>query len=134
MKPILSLKKWSLLALAGSLVLLSGKAWAWSSCENDGWYGRASRRGYSWQVYSGVHRPHRHWAYHNVYVTYQPIYPMSASAPVYEETVVINVPNANGSYTPVTLRRQGGTYIGPRGELYMSMPTVDQLRAVYGLQ
>ena len=51
-----------------------------------------------------------------------------------DDTVVINVPNDNGSYTPVTLRRMGGSYVGPRGEYYITLPTVDQLKAVYGLK
>jgi hypothetical protein len=50
------------------------------------------------------------------------------------ETVVINVPNPNGSYTPVTLRRSGGTTIGPRGEHYDQEPTIEQLQALYGLK
>ena len=47
-------------------------------------------------------------------------------------TVVINVTNTNGSITPVTLQRQGGEYIGPKGEHYTQMPTPEQLRPVYG--
>lgn len=47
--------------------------------------------------------------------------------------VTINVTNSNGSITPVTLRRQGVVYIGPRGETYTSMPTQEQLKqAGYG--
>ena len=52
-----------------------------------------------------------------------------ASAP---GTVTINVPNANGSFTPVTLVKQGNGYIGPQGEYYSGNPTVDQLKALYG--
>jgi uncharacterized protein YcfJ len=48
-------------------------------------------------------------------------------------TVTINVNNSNGSITPVTLRRQGAVYIGPRGETYTAMPTQEQLKqAGYG--
>ena len=47
-------------------------------------------------------------------------------------TVIINVTNSNGSITPVTLTRQGGSYVGPRGEQYTSLPTEEQLRKVYG--
>ncbi len=44
------------------------------------------------------------------------------------------IQNSNGSRTPVLLRMtEGGQYIGPRGEYYPSMPTEEQLRAVYGL-
>jgi outer membrane lipoprotein SlyB len=47
-------------------------------------------------------------------------------------TVVINVSNSNGSITPVTLRRQGNLYVGPKGEFYPQLPTEAQLRQVYG--
>jgi hypothetical protein len=48
-------------------------------------------------------------------------------------TVTINVTNSNGSITPVTLRKQGVVYIGPRGETYTTLPTQEQLkRAGYG--
>jgi hypothetical protein len=47
-------------------------------------------------------------------------------------TVTINVPNSNGSYTPVTLVKKDNGYIGPQGEYYSGNPTVEQLRALYG--
>jgi hypothetical protein len=48
-------------------------------------------------------------------------------------TVTINITNSNGSITPVTLRKQGVVYIGPRGETYPTMPTQEQLKqAGYG--
>jgi len=43
-------------------------------------------------------------------------------------TVTVNVTNSNGSVTPVTLRKQGVGYIGPKGEYYNSLPTSEQLR------
>jgi uncharacterized protein YcfJ len=47
--------------------------------------------------------------------------------------VTINITNSNGSVSPVTLRRQGAVYIGPRGETYTNIPTQEQLRqAGYG--
>ena len=52
----------------------------------------------------------------------------------YANTLVVNIRNSNGSYTPVTLRRVGNVYVGPRGEQYLSVPTEEQLRAVYGLE
>lgn len=49
-----------------------------------------------------------------------------------QQTVWIT--NSNGSRTPVTLRMgSGGTWTGPRGEVYTSMPTEAQLRPLYGL-
>ncbi|MCX5697242.1 MAG: hypothetical protein NTU54_04665 [Candidatus Omnitrophica bacterium] len=48
------------------------------------------------------------------------------------ETVVINVPNSGGGYTPVTLIKYKTGYIGPQGEYYEGHPTVKQLRVFYG--
>ncbi|UCF00507.1 MAG: hypothetical protein JSV82_08485 [Planctomycetota bacterium] len=49
-------------------------------------------------------------------------------------TVTINITNPNGSITPVTLRKQGLGYIGPKGEYYSKLPTEEQLKqAGYGL-
>ena len=48
------------------------------------------------------------------------------------ETVTVNVPNTNGSYTAVTLVRRSNGFVGPQGELYTEFPTVEQLRLLYG--
>ncbi len=48
------------------------------------------------------------------------------------EAVTINIPNKNGSFTPVTLVRQSNGFIGPQGEYYPDRPTVEQLRVLYG--
>jgi len=56
----------------------------------------------------------------------------TAAAQEQANTVVINVTNSNGSITPVTLKRQGNLYIGPKGEQYTALPTEEQLRKVYG--
>ncbi len=48
------------------------------------------------------------------------------------DTVTINVPNNNGGYTAVVLRRSGDGYVGPQGEYYAQLPSTDQLRAIYG--
>ena len=48
------------------------------------------------------------------------------------DTVTINVPNSNGSYTAVNLIRHDNGYIGPQGEYYPDHPTVEQLKALYG--
>lgn len=44
----------------------------------------------------------------------------------------ISVQNSNGSFTPVTLSRAGSQWVGPRGEYYDDLPSVGQLRPVYG--
>jgi uncharacterized protein YcfJ len=48
-------------------------------------------------------------------------------------TVVVNVTNSNGSITPVILRRSGNMYIGPKGEQYMTLPTAETLKPLYGI-
>ena len=53
-------------------------------------------------------------------------------APPQPATVTVNIQNSNGSLTPVTLHPVGSQWVGPRGEYYDSMPTVGQLRPVYG--
>jgi len=48
------------------------------------------------------------------------------------QTITINVPNTNGSFTPVKLVKYKDGYVGPQGEYYPGNPTVDQLRVLYG--
>ena len=47
-------------------------------------------------------------------------------------TMTINVQNSNGSMTPVTLRQVGVQWVGPKGEYYDNLPTIGQLRPIYG--
>jgi hypothetical protein len=49
-----------------------------------------------------------------------------------QSMVSVWITNSNGSQIEVKLRRSGPNYIGPRGEVYSTMPTEDQLRQVYG--
>ncbi|KPK45272.1 MAG: hypothetical protein AMJ65_00310 [Phycisphaerae bacterium SG8_4] len=50
-----------------------------------------------------------------------------------EQEVVIQIQNDNGSMTPVVLKKEGGSYVGPNGEHYDRLPTAEQLKPVYGL-
>jgi len=50
-----------------------------------------------------------------------------------EQEVVIQIHNENGSLTPVVLKKEGSTYVGPNGEHYKRLPTAEQLKPVYGL-
>jgi hypothetical protein len=47
------------------------------------------------------------------------------------DTVTVNVPNDNGGYTTVVLKRSGNGFIGPQGEYYDQVPTTEQLKAMY---
>jgi len=54
---------------------------------------------------------------------------------VEDQTVLVWITNDNGSKTEVRLvRTADGGYTGPKGEYYSSMPTEEQLKALYGLQ
>ena len=55
-----------------------------------------------------------------------------AAAQQAANTVTVNITNSNGSITPVVLRRQGNLWVGPKGEQYMSLPTPEDLKPVYG--
>lgn len=111
------MKKILTLMVAGVVLASTGNAWAHENCYRfDRHGGRRYHRGLQ------------------VYYTVAPVRYQEVACAVPGNTVVINVANPNGSYTPVTLRQEGGTYVGPRGERYLHMPTEEQLREVYGLK
>jgi hypothetical protein len=63
--------------------------------------------------------------------------PVMAAPPVIltptpQESLTINIPNSNGSFTPVIVTRKGSGYVGPQGEYYPEHPSVEQLKALYG--
>ena len=49
-----------------------------------------------------------------------------------QNSITMWITNSNGSKVPVKLRKDGPNFIGPRGEIYQSMPTEEQLKMVYG--
>ena len=53
-------------------------------------------------------------------------------APVAQDTFMVNVPNNNGGYTTVVIKKSGNGFVGPQGEFYSQFPTVAQLRVMYG--
>ncbi|MFH1209145.1 MAG: DUF6515 family protein [Candidatus Omnitrophota bacterium] len=84
-----------------------------------------------------------YYYYNNAYYVKQPagytvVTPppsvVSSNAPAIEapeKTIVVTVPNPNGSYIPVTLQKYSDGYVGPNGEFYPDYPTIDQLKAMY---
>jgi hypothetical protein len=48
------------------------------------------------------------------------------------DSVTVNVPNSNGGYTAVVLKRSGNGFVGPQGEYYDQVPSTEQLQAMYG--
>lgn len=57
--------------------------------------------------------------------------PAAPPPPPAADTYVVNIPNARGTYTAVTLKRAGNGFIGPQGEYYPEFPRVDQLKLMY---
>jgi len=45
---------------------------------------------------------------------------------------VVNVPNSNGSYTSVKIKKKADGFVGPQGEYYPKFPKVEQLQVMYG--
>jgi hypothetical protein len=68
----------------------------------------------------------------HVVVTPAPVVIVGAGAPVQDVAITVWITNSNGSQTAVRLTREGGWYVGPRGEYYSEMPTNEQLRVAYG--
>jgi len=48
-----------------------------------------------------------------------------------QDTFPVNIPNGNGSYTTVVIKKSGNGYVGPQGEFYSKFPTVAQLKTMY---
>ncbi len=60
------------------------------------------------------------------------VQPPTVIEPEAPDSFTINIPNKQGGYTAVTLRRSGSGFIGPQGEFYTQFPTVYQLQTIYG--
>ena len=114
------MKNWLFLGLAvGGLILNA------STAEASSWRHRYT---------GGCERDSFHWSTSICYPSERVRYVRVVEAAPVDNSIVVNIPNDNGSYTPVTLRRTGGVYVGPRGEQYLNMPTTEQLKSVYGLK
>lgn len=50
----------------------------------------------------------------------------------HKKSFVVNVPNSNGSYTPVKIKKKAEGFVGPQGEYYPKFPKVEQLEVMYG--
>ena len=48
-----------------------------------------------------------------------------------QEEFTVNVPNPQGGYTAVNIKRSGAGFVGPQGEFYSEFPKVQQLRVMY---
>ena len=119
----------SLFIAAGlALASIPSAADAASCFPTRGRYGRSS---YFWieSRFGGPCSYSREFSHWN-----QPRYVIvEAPQTIAPQSIVINVPNKNGSFTPVTLQiAHNGTYIGPEGEVYPTRPTMEQLQQMYG--
>ena len=104
-------------------------------------YGHSGRHGYF--SYDSCDEPFYRWTpRRGLFVSFVSMYlpapqvlvqPAAYTVAAVPTTMVVNVPNRNGSYTPVKLQVAGnGTYIGPQGEVYPTQPTMEQLKEMYG--
>lgn len=61
-----------------------------------------------------------------------PVAPVTAPASVQQDnTYDVHIPNGNGSYTVVRLKKLENGFLGPQGEFYSDHPTEAQLKARY---
>ena len=67
-----------------------------------------------------------------VTVVQPPVVVVNQALPDVPDSITINIPNQNGGFTAVTLRKSGNGFIGPQGEFYTTFPSVNQLKVVYG--
>lgn len=61
--------------------------------------------------------------------------PSASARPDYRgqnDTIVVRVPSAQGGVVPVYLTRTPSGFVGPRGEYYPSLPSVETLSNFYG--
>ena len=54
-----------------------------------------------------------------------------AAIPDTQNEFTVNIPNSQGGYTAVTLKRSGKGFTGPQGEFYPEFPKVEQLKTMY---
>ena len=48
-----------------------------------------------------------------------------------DESITINIPNGQGGYSSVIIKRSGSGFVGPQGEYYPEFPKVSQLQTMY---
>jgi hypothetical protein len=58
--------------------------------------------------------------------------PVAMVPEVMQNEFSVNVPNAHGGYTTVTVKRSGNGFVGPQGEFYSEFPKITQLQVMYG--
>ncbi len=49
-----------------------------------------------------------------------------------QDIITVNIPNVQGGYTAISLKRTEKGFIGPQGELYTEFPKIEQLKVIYG--
>jgi len=92
--------------------------------------------GYPFYVYNGAYYKHTPQGY----VVVNNPYPMrgknngqlnTVATVSTDDIITLNIPNAQGGYTTVILKRSGDGFIGPQGEYYKSFPKIKQLITMY---
>jgi len=67
------------------------------------------------------------------YIDGQPyVVPIPAAPVAQQNEFVVNIPNKQGGYNAVVIKRSGSGFVGPQGEYYPEFPKVFQLELMYG--
>lgn len=122
------------------LIVWPGTCFGWRYYGEYGdnyWYYHGSGRDYPYSLYIDDY-------YNPRYVRYvtlgpglinEPLAPLTQiNAPpvAFPEQFTVNIPNKDGSYTAVVIRKSGNGFVGPQGEFYPEFPKVFQLEIMYG--
>lgn len=93
--------------------------------------------GYRYSVYNGVYYKHTFNGYEVVNRPQLAVVKNIVTSKVTatagtDEVITLNIPNNQGGYTPVIIKRSGDGFVGPQDEYYEDFPRVEHLKAVYG--
>jgi len=99
---------------------------------NSGFHHRGHQRGFIFRsspIRLRIHlSPHLHRRV--IYYPERNYYLDEFNQPAYP----VYLPNSDGTYTVVLIKRYGTGYVGPQGEHYTNFPTVEELKVKYGRQ
>lgn len=83
--------------------------------------------GVTYYLNNGVYYIYTQFGYESV-----PAPAANPSGSAEADTITINVPKDKGGTVAVVLKRSGNGYVGPQGEFYAQVPSMDQLKLMYG--
>jgi hypothetical protein len=65
------------------------------------------------------------------FVVTQPAVTVVAAPVSVQDSFPVNIPNNNGGYVTVVIKKSGNGFVGPQGEFYAQFPSVAQLKVMY---